>query len=73
MTKACSPPNPSQKSLHFANEHNVPTVVDPKKRNFLAYNHTTLFKPNLKELREGLKVDFNVDNPELNSRLLCGI
>ena len=48
----------------FANEHNVPTVVDPKKRNFLAYNNTTLFKPNLKELREGLKVDFNVDNPE---------
>jgi bifunctional ADP-heptose synthase (sugar kinase/adenylyltransferase) len=39
-------------------------VVDPKKRNFLAYNHTTLFKPNLKELREGLKVDFNVDNLE---------
>jgi D-glycero-beta-D-manno-heptose-7-phosphate kinase len=42
----------------FANEHQVPTVVDPKKRNFLAYQHTTLFKPNLKELREGLKVDF---------------
>jgi rfaE bifunctional protein kinase chain/domain len=47
----------------FANLHNVPTVVDPKKRNFLAYHNTTLFKPNLKELREGLKVDFNVDNP----------
>jgi D-glycero-beta-D-manno-heptose-7-phosphate kinase len=46
----------------FANANNVPTVVDPKKRNFLAYNHVTLFKPNLKELREGLKVDFNVDN-----------
>lgn len=48
----------------FANAHQIPTVVDPKKRNFLAYNHVTLFKPNLKELREGLKVDFNVDNPE---------
>ncbi|MCF2489662.1 bifunctional heptose 7-phosphate kinase/heptose 1-phosphate adenyltransferase [Dyadobacter sp. CY347] len=48
----------------FANEHNVPTVVDPKKRNFLAYNNTTLFKPNLKELREGLKIEFNVDNQE---------
>lgn len=46
----------------FANANSVPTVVDPKKRNFLAYNHVTLFKPNLKELREGLKVDFNVDN-----------
>lgn len=48
----------------FANEHNVPTVVDPKKRNFLAYQNTTLFKPNLKELREGLKVDFEVQDAE---------
>ncbi len=47
---------------NFANAHNVPTVVDPKKRNFLAYQNVTLFKPNLKELREGLKVDFDVDN-----------
>ena len=47
----------------FANEQNIPTVVDPKKRNFLSYQNTTLFKPNLKELREGLKLDFDVDNP----------
>ncbi|MEZ0609609.1 bifunctional heptose 7-phosphate kinase/heptose 1-phosphate adenyltransferase [Fibrella sp. WM1] len=47
----------------FANAHNVPTVVDPKKRHFLDYEHVTLFKPNLKELKEGLKVDFNVDQP----------
>jgi rfaE bifunctional protein kinase chain/domain len=46
----------------FANEHNIPTVVDPKKRNFLSYQNTTLFKPNLKELREGLKLEFDVDN-----------
>lgn len=32
-------------------------AVDPKKRNFLAYHGVDLFKPNLKELREGLKVD----------------
>ena len=44
----------------FANDQGVPTVVDPKKRNFLAYHHTTLFKPNLKELKEGLKIDFDV-------------
>lgn len=46
----------------FANAHNVPTVVDPKKRNFMAYHNTTLFKPNLKELREGLKVDFSAND-----------
>ncbi len=48
----------------FANERGIPTVVDPKKRNFLSYQNTTLFKPNLKELREGLKLDFDVDKPE---------
>ena len=46
----------------FANEQGIPTVVDPKKRNFLSYQNTTLFKPNLKELREGLKLDFDADN-----------
>ncbi|GAB3542665.1 bifunctional heptose 7-phosphate kinase/heptose 1-phosphate adenyltransferase [Spirosoma fluminis] len=48
----------------FANEQGVPTVVDPKKRNFLCYQNTTLFKPNLKELREGLKLDFDVDDAD---------
>lgn len=48
----------------FANEQRIPTVVDPKKRNFLSYQNTTLFKPNLKELREGLKLDFDVDNAD---------
>lgn len=48
----------------FANEKGIPTVVDPKKRNFLHYHHATLFKPNLKELKEGLKLEFDVDEPE---------
>ncbi|MFN8357622.1 MAG: bifunctional ADP-heptose synthase [Spirosomataceae bacterium] len=47
----------------LANFHEIPTVVDPKKRNFLHYHHATLFKPNLKELKEGLNVAFNVNNP----------
>ncbi len=42
-----------------AQRRNIITVVDPKKRNFLSYKGVTLFKPNLKELREGLKVDVN--------------
>jgi rfaE bifunctional protein kinase chain/domain len=36
----------------------IPTVVDPKKRNFMHYHGVSLFKPNLKELKEGLKADF---------------
>ena len=47
----------------FANEQQIPTVVDPKKRNFLHYRETTLFKPNLKELKDGLNIQFDVKNP----------
>ena len=46
-----------KKVVALAKKHKIPTVVDPKKRNFTAYNEVTLFKPNLKELREGLGVD----------------
>lgn len=42
-------------------EKGIPTAVDPKKEQFLSYRNVDLFKPNLKELREGLKVDFNAD------------
>lgn len=48
----------------FANAAGIPTVVDPKKRNFMAYANTTLFKPNLKELKEGLNISFDVKNPQ---------
>lgn len=48
--------------LELANERNIPSVIDPKKKNFLSYNGSTLFKPNLKELKEGLKVDFADEN-----------
>jgi rfaE bifunctional protein kinase chain/domain len=41
---------------------NIPTVVDPKKRNFLAYREVSLFKPNLKEMREGLKIELEPGN-----------
>ncbi len=40
----------------------IPTCVDPKKKNFNAYKGVSLFKPNLKELREGLKLDISSDN-----------
>jgi len=47
-----------------ANALNIPIVVDPKKRNFMSYQKASLFKPNLKELREGFKRDFDIDNKE---------
>lgn len=46
--------------IGIAESHGIPTVVDPKKRNFLHYKKATLFKPNLKEMKEGLKSDRNL-------------
>lgn len=40
--------------IHAAAHNNIPVMVDPKYRNFWAYSGCTLFKPNLKELAEGL-------------------
>jgi len=43
----------------MAAEAGIPVAVDPKKKNFTAYKGITLFKPNLKEVSEGLKSDVN--------------
>lgn len=48
-------------------EIGIITVVDPKKKNFLAYKDVTIFKPNLKEVREGLNMELNnVDAQEMD-------
>jgi rfaE bifunctional protein kinase chain/domain len=47
-----------------AKAKNIPIIVDPKKRNFLAYHKVDVFKPNLKELKEGLKVNFDAKKPD---------
>jgi rfaE bifunctional protein kinase chain/domain len=54
-----------EKVIEMANKRGIPTTVDPKKENFFAYKNCTLFKPNLKELREGLNVDFPKSNFEM--------
>ena len=46
-------------------KRNIPTAVDPKKKNFTAYRQVSLFKPNLHELRSGLKID--IEKPEAGS------
>ena len=50
-------PNVITEIVRFAQQHKIPTLVDPKKRNFNAYHNVTLFKPNYKEMIEGLKID----------------
>lgn len=53
-----------EESIRFAKTHNVPTIVDPKKDNFFAYKGVDLFKPNMKELQEGLKLEFDNSDKE---------
>ena len=46
-----------ERVVSVAQKNNIPITVDPKKLNFNSYRNVTLFKPNFKELCEGLKVD----------------
>jgi rfaE bifunctional protein kinase chain/domain len=46
-----------QMVISLAAKTGIPVAVDPKKNNFHHYTGVTLFKPNLKELKEGLKLD----------------
>ena len=48
--------------VNLCNQKNIPTTVDPKKRNFNAYKNVTLFKPNLKELKEGLNIELDLND-----------
>lgn len=45
--------------IEIAKKYEIVTTVDPKKDNFLEYKGVTLFKPNLKELKEGTGFDFD--------------
>jgi len=42
----------------------IPVSADPKKKNFNAYTGVTLFKPNFKELKEGINTDLDIENRE---------
>lgn len=51
--------------IRLAKEKQIPTTVDPKKDHFLAFKGVTLFKPNLKELREGVGIPCSFQKKDL--------
>ena len=51
-----------EKIIYLANNKNIPTIVDPKKQNFLLYKNCTLFKPNLKEIKDGLNLTDDIND-----------
>lgn len=54
------------KIISLCKKHNILTAVDPKRKNFFAYKGVDIFKPNLKEVKDGL----NILNDSINLSLL---
>ena len=54
--------------IRLCKEAGIVTAVDPKRKNFFSYKGVDIFKPNLKEVKEGLNLLFDdVDQPLLNT------
>jgi len=51
-------------AIKTARKHDIPTLVDPKREHFLDYKDVTWFKPNRKEIIEGLKLDTSLSTQE---------
>lgn len=49
-----------KKAISAAQNKSIPTIVDPKKDNFFSYQGVDVFKPNLKEIKDGLNVNIDV-------------
>ena len=50
--------------IAVARERGIPVVVDPKYRHFFAYQGSTVFKPNRRELEAALGAAVDLDHPE---------
>ena len=45
-----------QKAIDLCKHHGIVTTVDPKRKNFFQYKGVDVFKPNLKEVKDGLNL-----------------
>jgi D-glycero-beta-D-manno-heptose-7-phosphate kinase len=57
------------KIINLCKKSNILTTVDPKRKNFFSYKGVDIFKPNLKEVKEGL----NLLSDEVNENILKDI
>lgn len=62
-------------ALAAARHRSIPSVVDPKRRNFFAFAGVTVFKPNAKELEDALGAFIHPEDPSwmasTRARLAC--
>ncbi len=57
------------KVIDLCNANKIICAADPKRKNFFSFKNITLFKPNLKEVKESL----HILNDEVNEKTLCSI
>ncbi|MDB5221586.1 MAG: carbohydrate kinase [Chitinophagaceae bacterium] len=58
-----------KKIISLCKAHNIISAADPKRKNFFAFKNITLFKPNLKEVKESL----HILSDEVNEKMLSEI
>jgi rfaE bifunctional protein kinase chain/domain len=58
-----------KKVIEMCKEDGVITAVDPKRKNFFAYKEADIFKPNLKEVKEGLNLLIDDVNQSLLKKI----
>ena len=58
-----------EKIIKLCQDAGVLTAVDPKRRNFFNYKNVTIFKPNLKEVKEALNIISDASNEESLQRV----
>jgi rfaE bifunctional protein kinase chain/domain len=51
--------------IEMCSKAGIMTAADPKRKNFFSFNGVDIFKPNLKEVKEGLNLLFDEVSPEL--------
>jgi rfaE bifunctional protein kinase chain/domain len=59
-------PDVISRVIELCNQKNIPTTVDPKRKNFFAFRKASIFKPNLKEVREA----FNIIEDNIDQQIL---
>jgi D-beta-D-heptose 7-phosphate kinase/D-beta-D-heptose 1-phosphate adenosyltransferase len=57
-------PQVIDKAIEWSRRRNIPTVVDPKYRNFFSYRGATVFKPNRREMESALGASVDLDHPD---------
>lgn len=58
-----------QSIIEICKQNDIVTTVDPKRKNFFSYKDVNIFKPNLKEVKEGLNLLVEEVNEEFLKKI----